>query len=166
MTGGSTLVVLIGNSQSGPFGDLIWKARHVMVLIEKFDHLWIPSPVGFSAGQAMDQAPLKLSVEFTVAQELVVLIAGFVIADSKFKQLLIDNGIAEQQGDTEIRLIPPIATTFLENFQRIVDSALEIVRTQVRLGIVLLETESALQFQGIDWLRSKGIEIEIFSAEK
>jgi len=166
MAGNSTAVVLIGDSQSGPYGDLIWKARHVMVLVEKLDHLWIPSPIGFSAGQEMDQTSLKLSIEFTVAEELVVLIAGFVVGDSKFKQLLVDNGVAEIRDTGEFQLIEPSNKSFLGNFYDILEAALEIVRTQVRLGIVLLETESVLQNKGIVWLQSQGVEVEIFSSEK
>lgn len=113
----------------------------------------------------MDQTPLKLSVEFTVAQELLFLIAGFVFRDSNFKQLLVNSGLAEMRGIGGIQLIDEMSTTFIKNFQNIVKSALEIVRNQTRLGIVLLETESVLQDKDIEWLRSQGVDVEVFTAE-
>ena len=55
----------------------------------------------------MNQYPVRPSVEFTVAQELVVLIAGFAIQDPIFKRLLVENGIAQLEENGETRLSEP-----------------------------------------------------------
>jgi len=66
----------------------------------------------------------------------------------------------------KLRMGRPITKSFLGNFYDLFESALEIVRARVRLGVLLLGKESVLQEKSIEQLQSQSLEIEGFAATK
>lgn len=63
-----------------------------------------------------------------------------------------------------LRMGRPITKSVPGNFYNLLEFALEIVRTRVRLGVLLLGKESVFQEKSIEQLQSQSVEVEVFSS--
>lgn len=147
MAGYSTAVVLVGPAGVGPFQARAWRATHCITLIEKHRQVWIPSPVGYSAGPNEGPGPVYLPTWLPTSEAMALVVAA-----------------------TAVDVIPAADLATLEEAPRtqvdaLVERAVHGIAGVARLGVVLLEAGTALDAKECRWLQDSGVDIEYFTPQ-
>lgn len=145
MAGYSTAVVLVGPAGVGPFHARAWRATHCITLIEKHRQVWMPSPIGYSAGSNEGPRPLYLPTWLPTSEAMALVVAA-----------------------TAVESIPAADLATLEEAPRaqvdaLVEQAVHGIAGVARLGVVLLEAATALDAKECRWLQDSGVDIEYYA---
>jgi len=164
MAGRSTALVAVGSYSTGPFATRDWKIKHTVTLFEKHRAVWVTSPIGSLGYGEPPQEPAAFPFGWTLAQELIVVIAACAVKDEEVLTALEAEGlVAEAEGfpghSRKLLRIedvhadgPPLPT-------HIVELSATCICNIVRLGLVRLEANTALGDGALVELRSYGLDV-------
>lgn len=171
MAGYSTSLVAIGLHGVGPFGERAWRAHHGIVLLEKHRLAWLSTPIGFGASADASHDAVYLPHGWRPGAELAFVVAATVVRDEKFLSLLESHGlVAHVEGDTphlqrRLEISHESLATEVVIPPSVMDAAVSSIGSRVRLGITQLESWSALGHDEVLWLRTQGLDVDVFTLE-
>lgn len=167
MAGRTTALTVVGDYSTGPFATREWKARHTIALFEKHRPVWVTSPIGPSEYGDTPQEPVVFPFGWSLAQELVVVIAATAVQDSEVLSAFTVEGLTVRRDglsgiSRELVYIndsradgPPLPTSFIK-------LAASKTRDVVRLGLVRLDPGTSLGDSALVELRGYGLDVDNF----
>lgn len=170
MAGRSTALIAVGNYTRGPFASRDWNAKHIVALFEKHRPVWVTSPVGATEYGAPPQESTVFPFGWTLAEELLVVVAACAVKDADMLSSLANEGLtAEQEG----LLGPPQTILRIDDHRAdgpplpisLVELAASRIRDVVRLGLVRLEPETSLGDDSLVELRGYGLDVDDYQLQ-
>lgn len=167
MAGRTTALIVVGDYSTGPFATREWKARHSIALFEKHRPVWVTSPIGPSEYGDTPQEPVVFTFGWSLAQELVLVIAACAVKSPRIMDLLLSEGLASEQsgllGEPKPILRITDDTADGEALPKmLVETAAEEIRSVVRLALVRLDPITALGDEAVLELRGYGLDVDDF----
>lgn len=170
MAGRSTALIAVGNYSRGPFASRDWNAKHIVALFEKHRPVWVTSPVGATEYGAPPQEPTVFPFGWTLAEELLVVVAACAVKDAEILASLDKEGLTVDQ---EGLLGPPRIILRIDDDRAdgpplpisLVELAASRVRDVVRLGLVRLEPETSLGDDSLTALRGYGLDVDDYQLQ-
>jgi len=167
MAGRSTALVAVGGYSSGPFATRDWRIRHTVTLFEKHRPVWVTSPIGSLGYGDPPQEPAAFPFGWTLAQELIVVIAACAVKDEEVLAALEREGlVAEVEGPLgPSRKVLRIDDTHADGPplpEELIELSAERIRDVARLGLIRLEPDTSLGDTALAELRSYGVDVVLY----
>lgn len=170
MAGRTTALVVVGDYSTGPFATREWKARHTVALFEKHRPVWVTSPIGLTEHDDSPQEPAVFPFGWSLAQELILVIAACAVKSPRMMELLLAERLAfEQSGHLgQARPVFRITDERADGEalpEVLVETAADEIRDVVRLALVRLDPLTALGDEALLELRGYGLDVDDFHSQ-
>ena len=171
MAGETTSIVTVSQARSGPFAARIWRAKHIVTLIDKGHLVWTTNSVGHIEEPPASMRSTYLPDWVMPGHALAVVLAATVVRTPEFLLTLDANGVSTTERDDFGQLhcildIPGEMSYSPAVFPlEVIREAIETLRGVVRLGVTRLTEHCPLDDQEIAALRQMGLEIDLFLPE-